>query len=394
MSFLSSFRDYGDLPKLWGRSFMPLAFVGRLPTSMIIIGVLTLITAVRGIGLAALMSAVLAISIGIFQPLVGKWTDRAGQRVPLLVLAPINAASLIALIFAQNAPVPVLTMVCALVGGSTVPVGGLMRVRWYPVARTPRSLASALSYETVADELNFVLGPAFVGLLASAFNPTLPIAITAGISALCITSLALHPSCPQRPEIRDDEAPAILTVARRVAVALAAMCCLGAFFGAMQTSTTAAATHFGSASTAGLIYSAMGAGAALTALGSVAIPERIDQRLRIGLGGLVMVGLTLLTPLAGSAPQLALILFFLGMGIGPASVAMFTLAGQLAPKGGDGVAMTAIGSANVVGVAAGAALAGKVLPHSLAGGFHLGTGAALAMAVVGLTAAVNHRRAR
>lgn len=396
MNVLSSFTSYKDLPRLWGGTFMPLAFVGRLPTSMIIIGVLTLVTSHHGIAAASISSAVLAIATGIGQPLIGKWTDSAGQRLPFLVLGPVNAGTLVTLIAVTVAGLPfaVVLGACALVGLTTVPVGALMRIRWYPVARTPKALSTALSYETVADELNFVLGPAVVGILASTISPEAPLIVTAVIGITCITGLGLHRSTPRKVVDPDPTtvAPSLWKIIAIIWAALFSMLCLGSYFGSMQTATTAAAEIFGSTSYAGLIYAAMGAGAAITALGAVAIPERISQGTRIGISGIALAILVPIAPLTNDPWQLAGVLFVLGLFIGPASVAMFTLASRLAPKGGDGVAMTALGAANVGGVAIGAAAAGQLLKSELAYGFWVAAASAFVMGVIGFVAAAKHTR--
>lgn len=373
---------------------MPLAFVGRLPTSMIIIGVLTLVTQHHGISAASISSAVLAIATGIGQPLIGQWTDRVGQRRPFLFLGPINAATLIGLVVVTEAGMAfgVVLAMCTLVGLTTTPVGALMRIRWYPVAKTPKTIATAMSYETVADELNFVLGPAIVGILATAISPSAPLIISAIIAASCVSSLGLHKSAPTTTSrVEGVPTPAMWRTVVLVSVALFSMLCLGSYFGAMQTSTTAAAEAFGSASYAGLIYSAMGAGAAITALGAVAIPERISQPTRIAISGIALAILVPVAPLTNSPWQLAGILFLLGLAIGPASVAMFTIASRRAPKGGDGVAMTALGAVNVGGVAIGAALAGQLQRQELAYAFWVAAASALVMGVIGLIASVRER---
>lgn len=394
MNVLSSFTSYRDLPRLWGGSFMPLAFIGRLPTSMIIIGVLTLVTRHHGVSSAAVSSAVLAIATGIGQPLIGQWTDRAGQRLPFLILGPVNAATLIGLVAVTELGQPFsdVLVFCALVGFTTTPVGALMRIRWYSVAKTPKTIATAMSYETVADELNFVLGPAIVGILATTLSPSTPLILSAVIAATCVTTLGVHRSAPTTSsKVEGTPSPALWRTVTLVAASLLAMLCLGSYFGSMQTSTTAAAEGFGSASYAGLIYAAMGAGAAITALSAVAIPEQISQPARIAISGIILAILVPIAPLTNSPWQLAGILFLLGLAIGPASVAMFTLASRRAPRGGDGVAMTALGAANVGGVAIGAALAGQLLKTELAYAFWVAAGSALVMGLIGLIAALRDR---
>ncbi|AZN29054.1 MFS transporter [Flaviflexus salsibiostraticola] len=394
MNVLSSFTSYKDLPRLWGPVFMPLGFVGRLPTSMIIIGVLTLVTHYHGIAEASISSAVLAIATGIGQPLIGQWTDRSGQRLPFLLLGPANAVLLTGLVIvnAADAPFWAVLVMCALVGVTTVPVGALMRVRWYSVARTPKALTTAMSYETVADEMNFVLGPAIVGILASAIAPEAPLIVSAVIAATCVTALGLHRSVPTLAQGESrKKAPTLARTFILVWAAVISMMFLGSYFGSMQTSTTAAAVSFGSASYAGLIYSAMGVGAAITALGAVAIPERISQGTRIFVSGVALALLIPLAPFAQTPWQLAGLLFVFGLAIGPASVAMFTLASRLAPKGGDGVAMTLLGATNVGGVAIGAASAGQLLKLDLAYGFWVASASGAVMGLIGLMAALRYR---
>ncbi len=340
---------------------------------MTVIGVLTLVTSVtQSVAPASLASAGLAIATGISSPLIGRLTDNYGQRLPLLVIAPANIIALCSLAFLISSSTPLwIIITCAVfVGLTTIPLGALARVRWYPITREQRELAAALSWESVADEMGFVFGPAIVGVLATALNPRAPLIVAALIVATCVIPFALSQfSVGPALHGTGEKAPSITKVILNVRTPLLAMLALGMFFGAAQTSVTAFAQYHGTPSSAGLIYATMGLGAAITALGSVGLPDKLTHTSRIVLGG---VGLTIGSIICVFAPTpvfLSLAVFLSGLAIGPVSVAIFTLAGARAPQGGDAVAVTALGSVNVLGVATSASVTGQIVGHSASYGF-------------------------
>ncbi|GAA1639635.1 MFS transporter [Georgenia ruanii] len=367
MSALHALGRYRDLPRLLGAPFLVVGFLARLPVAMVVLGVLTLVTSATGsVGEAGLASAALAVSTAVAGPLVGRWTDRRGQRLPLLLLTPVNAAALVALVVAARAGAAAagLCALCALVGLTNVPVGSLARVRWLGATSEPRVSGAALSYESMADELSFVLGPALVGVAAAAGSPEAPVLLAAALVAIFVTAFALHPSAgaadPRIRPLTPAAAPALPRVLRRVGPAVAGMACVGLFFGASQTAVTAFAAATGAPGRAGLIYALMGVGSAAMALAVVALPEGVTLRARLVVCGLGMAALSAAMTAATALGALAGLVLAVGLFVGPALVTLFTAAGRLAPPGATAVAMTALSSANVVGVALAAAVAGRL----------------------------------
>lgn len=394
---MNSFSGYKELPVLTSWGYIVTAFIGRMPTAMTVIGVLTLVTSVTGsVGKASLASASLAIATGIANPTIGRLTDKYGQRLPLLAIIPVNIVALLTLVFLIRADSAqwLIMALTAVIGATTAPVGALARVRWYPIAREPRQIAAAMSWESVADEMAFVLGPAAVGLLAAGISVRAPLIAAALIVATCVLPFALSRfSVGPSIDLNGDKAPAIRRVLFAVRTPLLAMLGLGMFFGAMQTAVTAFAHAAGTPGNAGLIYATMGLSAAITALGSVAFAERYTLVMRIVVGGLSIALAAALCILATDSLILAIIVFVCGLGIGPASVAIFTLVGQRAPRGGDAVAVTAIGSINVLGVAASSSITGQVVEQSVAGGFLIAAGCGLFMALAAFFTSVRQEPA-
>lgn len=400
----SAFRaltHYRALPALVGTTPLVIAALARAPYAMLPLGLMSAFTAASGsVAVGGTATATYAACMALASPLIGRWSDRAGQRLVLLVLAPIcilALASAVAVAHAGLHDIPMLA-VCALAGLASPPVGSFTRARWVARSPEPRVLAAAFSYESMVDEFTFVIGPVLVGLTSLA-APTLPLLTAAALIALFGIPFGLTAprTAVDRPaRTTDTTRPSILRVLATVSPAILAMTCVGTLFGSLQTATTARAAAAGTPGLGGLVYAAMGIGSALIALLVVLIPERITLPMRLVVTGL---GAASAIAVGATVPHLALLaatLFVAGLFIGTLMVTSFTLAERLSPEGGLSVAMTAMPAAITVGVAIGSALGGSA--SSAAGptaGMLVASGAAfLSLASPVLLALLPSRTAR
>ncbi len=434
---------YARLPLLAGRSFIPLGLFARLPLAMLTVGALTLVTAVTGsyaVGGAA--AGAVGIGSALGAPVLGVLADRLGQRGVLLVSAIANTVAIVALILAAYlipgvqdlaAAVPVLAV--AFVAGASCPqVGPLARVRW--MALTSRTsgrgagansadLDTALSYESTADELTFVLGPALVGILASLLAPWLPLALAAVLTVVLVPAFAVHPThhavvrtAPVRtarvrtarrrpagpavasaaglaPATAGDRHADARTAAQRVrtlaAVALPvlAMVCMGTFFGSTQTSLSSFSASFATSELAGLLYAAMGLSSAAAALSVAYWPRRLTVNVRWIACAALMAGFASLLLLPSTALPMVLVLLVLGLPVGPLMVTVFAMGGLVAPAGKLGTVMTALASGIVAGTALGSSIAGQLAQNfGYSTAFLVPVCAATALFLLGTAAAV------
>ena len=354
-------------------------------------------------------------------PVFGALADRLGQRRVLIVAALLNAAAVTALILAAYlvpdardlaAAAPVLA--AALIAGASCPqVGPLARVRWMALTSgRPGDLDTALSYESTADEITFVLGPALVGIIASLLSPWLPLAIAAVLTLALVPAFAVHPTHLAVPRTRRTQEPGIpaaaapsstaaaapsSTAARlRAAVAIAvpvlAMVCMGTFFGATQTSLSSFSAGFAGSELAGLLYAVMGLSSAAAALSVAYWPRRIGLRTRwLACAGL-MTALAPLLLLPDSLPPMIAVLLVLGLPVGPLMVTVFGIGGLVAPADGLGP-MTALASGIVAGTAIGSSVAGQLAQTAgYSTAFIVPVCAAGALFLLGAAAAVVLRR--
>ncbi|MBE9941160.1 MFS transporter, partial [Cellulosimicrobium cellulans] len=88
---------YARLPQLAGRAFLPVAFLARLPFSMLTIGTLLLVSSTTSsVALGGLASAATALGTALGGPTQGALADRVGQRRVLLVCVPVATVAVLA----------------------------------------------------------------------------------------------------------------------------------------------------------------------------------------------------------------------------------------------------------------------------------------------------------
>lgn len=389
--------DARSLARLTGLGYFPLAFVGRLPFAMMIVGVLTLVVSARGsVAEAGIVAAAAGIGTAICGPLSGALADRIGQRS---VLCIAGAASILAagalLLVAASAPLGVVALVATVVGGTTPQVAPFSRSRLVGLSgaaptesRRARALSLVMSYESAADEASFVLGPVFVGVLTATVAPWAPLVLSMLLTVAVVLPFALHPTAASVPASADADASGSIVPFRRsfpgeVRVLIVAALLVGAVFGALLTAVTAFMAERGHADYAGVVYGAMSLGAIAIALGTALIPRGFGLRARWIVFGVVALAACTGLLVVGTAPAVAAVLALAGVGVGATLVGIFSLGALAAPAGRSTTVLTTLQSALVVGQALAGAVGG-----ALAGGLGATAGFGLAAALAGAVLAV------
>jgi MFS family permease len=405
---------FARLPLLAGRAFIPLGLFARLPLAMLTVGTLTLVTSASGsYALGGMAAGAVGIGSALGAPVLGALADRRGQRPVLLLAALLNSIAVVALILAvggtaESPGIPAAVLAAAFLSGASCPqVGPLARVRWMALAaRGPgkdqaRDLDTALSYESTADEVTFVLGPALVGILASLLAPWLPLAVAVALTITLVPAFAVHRTHRAVPASRPATGNQVPAGSRSragrlpavVAVPVLAMVCMGTFFGSTQTALSSFSAGFAGSEAAGLLYAVMGLSSAVAALSVAYWPQRFGPARRWVLCAALMAALSLLLLLPTSMPAMVAALLILGLPVGPVMVTVFAVGGTIAPAGRLSTVMTALASGIVAGTALGSSLGGQLAEsHGYAAAFLVPVCAASALALLGAGAAVVLRR--
>ncbi len=400
-------RPYAEIFRIPGAwRFSAAAVIGRMPMSMFGLGTVLLISAATGkYGVAGTVSAVGSFGYAFTSPRIARLVDSRGQRRVLLPLLTVFTVATAMLIVAVELHLPTWAFFApGAIAGATMPsLGTMVRARWSVLLAGSPQLHAAFSFESVADELCFVIGPAAVTLLATEVFPasgviaaallcvlgTLWFAAQRGTEPVVVPPdrpAAGQPGQPGQPaRVRGAAAPGLVVL---VPVYLL----LGAMFVSIDLSTVAFAQHFGHKPLAGFILGTYALGSATGGLWYGSRQWRAAGEKRFAL--------TLTLTVLGVAtfwaqPNLVTLtcgIYLCGLTIAPTLIAGFSLLEAQAKPGRRTEAMSWLSSGIAVGVALGASVVGFVID---AHGPRLGYAfAALCGAASAATCLVGLRRLR
>lgn len=371
--------------------FTAAAFIARIPISMVALGIVLMVSELRGsYALAGIVAAAYTISSALLSPLGSRAVDRWGQMRVVRVLVVVHAVSLLLLAWATVADAGSFALVAlAIVSGSTQPAtGALVRARWAHVLGPDIRLRTAFAFEGVLDELIFVIGPPLATFLAVALSAPAPVVASAVLVSVGATLLLVQ---------RGTEPPA--TGARHtgsghplrrmgVPSVLVVLIAIGGVFGSIDVATVALADEAGQRAVAGLILAAYATGSMASALvlgarSGSASDDRLPRQLLFASLALVVVTLPLL--LRPSLLALGLLALLAGLAVSPVLITGFSLVEALVLPSqiteGLSWAISSIG----LGVAASAAGTGWLVDRAgPQAGFLVTLGSAVLVAAVAL----------
>jgi len=374
------------------RRFSAAGFVGRMPLSMMGIGVVTMVSQVTGrYGLAGALSATLALSGAALGPQVSRLVDRFGQRLVLRPASVVTVLAVSGLLLCAKYRAPDWTLfACAVAAGCMPSLGAMVRARWAAIYAGTPELHTAYALESVVDEMCFIFGPILsIGLCTVWFpeaGPLLAMVFLATGTFLLTAQRSTEPA-PHSQGLRGSGS-ALRSPGLRVLVTTFAA--TGAIFGAVDVSTLAFADEQGHKAAASLVLAVYSAGSCLAGVvfGLLKPKGRASSRFVLGI---CVMAVSMIPPLlVGNLSFLAVALFVSGLTIAPTMVTAMALVEQLVPRAKLTEGMTWTSTGLAVGVALGASLAGSVIDSSGARAAFVvpASGAALAAVV----AFLGHRR--
>ena len=368
-------RPYAEIFRIPGAwRFSAAAVIGRMPMSMFGHGTVLLISAATGkYGVAGAVSAVGSFGYAFTSPRMARLVDSRGQRRVLLPLLTVFAVATALLIVTVELQLPTWTFFIpgAIAGAAMPSLGTLVRARWSALLAGSPRLHAAFSFESVADELCFVIGPAAVTLLATEVFPASGVGVAALLCVLGTLWFAAHrgtepvvapPPRPAGPSGRPGRSARVRGAAAPGLVVLAPVyLLLGAMFVSVDLSTVAFAQHFGHKPLAGFILGTYALGSATGGLwyGSRQWRAPVEKRFALTLT-LTVLGVATFW----AQPNLVTLtcgIYLCGLAIAPTLISGFSLLEAQAKPGRRTEAMSWLSSGIAVGVAAGASVVGFVI---------------------------------
>ena len=362
----SSRPGYGQLLRTRGAwTFLLPGFAARQPFAMLTISLVLLVQHTTGsYGAAGAVAAVTGVSMALCAPYCGRLTDRYGQRAVLLpgvLVHALSGACLTALALA-HAPLWVLFVAAVPTGASVPQVGPMVRARWGVKLQGTPLMTTAAAFESVTDELTFVLGPLLATALCTTVAPAAGLltegALTLVGGLLFAAQKSTQPPAAAVAQERVQHASALSVPGVRVlAVTFLG---IGSVFGGMQVSLAAFSESIGKPGLNGVLYGVFAAGNMLSGVvcGALAWKSAPQRRLVIGYAALALTASGLWT--AHSAVVLAGLGLLVGMCIAPTLINGYTLVEDLVPAHVRTEAFTWLTGAVALGQAAAVTVAGQL----------------------------------
>ncbi|MFI9644821.1 MFS transporter [Streptomyces sp. NPDC052040] len=345
------------------KGFSAAGFLGRMPLSMMGIGVVTMVSQLTGrYGLAGALTATIALSAAVAGPQISRLVDRLGQRRvlrPATLFALTAAAGLLVAVH-LGGPDWVL-FVCAAGIGAVPSLGAMTRARWAALYGGTPQLHTAYSFESVVDEVCFIVGPIVSVGLSTAWFPEAGPLLAGCFLAVGVLWLTTQRATEPEPHPGDRRGSGSALRAPGLQVLVATFVATGAIFGAVDVVTVAFADERGHKAVASLVLALYAAGSCVAGLvfGLMRFTGSADRRWLLGICAMAVSMIPLL--LVGNLPFLAVALFVAGLSIAPTMITTMALIERHVPRAHLTEGMTWVSTGLAVGVAIGSSVAGWVI---------------------------------
>ncbi|WP_128374885.1 MFS transporter [Streptomyces cavernae] len=345
------------------RGFAAAGFVGRMPLSMMGIGVVTMISQLTGrYGLAGALSATIALSAALLGPQVSRLVDRYGQRRVLRPATLLALAAAGVLLFAAHYEWPDWVLFLCAAGVGFVPsLGAMVRARWAAIYQGTPHLHTAYSFESVVDEVCFIIGPIIsIGLSTTWFPEAGPL-LAGCFLVLGVFWLTAQRATEPVPHPREQHTGGSALRSAGLQVLVATFVATGAIFGAVDVVTVAFAEEQGHKAAASVVLAVYAAGSCVAGLvfGLLRFAGAPARRWLLGVCAMAVSMIPLL--LVGNLVFLAVALFVAGLSIAPTMITTMALVELHVPRAHLTEGMTWVSTGLAVGVALGSSVAGWVI---------------------------------
>ncbi|AXX21005.1 MFS transporter [Serratia marcescens] len=373
------------------KAFSSAGLIARLPISMTGIGIITMLSQVRGsYWLAGAVAATFAFSMALLAPQIARAADRYGQSRVLPYATGVSALALLLLLICTHYRAPDWTLfVFAALAGGMPSISAMVRARWSEIYRGTPQLHTAFSFESVLDEVAFIVGPPIaVGLSVALFPEAGPLAaallLVAGVSAFAWQKSTQPPVYP-----RNNQRQRAILAMPSMQILVLALIALGTIVGTVDVISVAFAEQQGQPAAASIVLSVYAGGSCLAGLifGAIKLPSPLPRQFLYAAFATALTTLPLLW--VHNVLTLAAAMFVAGLFFAPTMIVAMGLVERLVPPSRLTEGLTWMVTGLGVGVALGAALAGLAID---AVGIKAGFGVTLTAGLVVLLVAAGGYR--
>src|SRR5215210_600550 len=361
------------------------AFIGRLPLSMVGLGCVLLVASETGsYGYGGAVAAVGAGTTALAGPVLGRLADTHGQRrvlLPVLVVFVLSGAGFLAAV-KEDWPKIAVFVFAGVAGACIPPVSSMIRVRWTHLLRGSHRLPTALAMESVVDEFVFIVGPVLVTFLSTTGHATSGVVTAFALATVGSLLFAAQGRTEPPPGGHESRIGPSAMRTRGLRVLFVVGASVGAILGTLEIALVAFADEVGAKSMSGVLIAGLAVGSMASGIGWGTVHWRMPLRHRLAgvLALLTVCSIPLL--LVEDIWLMVPFVVLAGVAVSPSLISSFTLAEVLVPRSAVTEAFTWIGTALGLGVALGASVAGKVVDVSGANAAFLVATVAAAIAAI------------
>lgn len=380
---------YSKIFKISGtKAFSSAGLLARMPLSMTAIGIMTMLSQASGSYiLAGSVAATFTLTMALAAPQISKVVDRYGQSRVLPYVTAFSVFFMLLMLICVRFQAPNWALfLFAMLAGFTPSMPAIVRARWAEIYRGKPELHTAFSFESVLDEICFIIGPPIsVGLSIMVFPEAGPLAAAVFLS-MGITLFVLQKKTepPIYPISKINTGSTIKMFPMQILVLT--LLALGTVVGSIDIISIAFATEQGNTAAASIVLSAYAIGSCGAGLlfGTMKINTPLPKLFLYAALATAIAGFPLL--IVSTILTLSLAVLVAGAFVAPTMIIAMGLVESIVPKEKTTEGLTWMITGLFIGIACGAALAGWVVDFA---GITMAFGVTVLMGVLVLLVAIS-----
>ncbi|MEI2784794.1 MAG: MFS transporter [Candidatus Nanopelagicales bacterium] len=345
-------------------AFTSAGFVGRLPISMISLGIVLLeVSQGSSYAIAGTISASFAVAAAVGGPVVSGFVDRHGQHRILPMAVIVYSVFMVALLVALDADVPLSLVIPLAVGaGMSMPnLGALIRARWAYTVHDADGINVAYAWESILDEVVFVVGPPLATVLALQIHPTAALVVCVVLVIVGTAWLIPQRRTEPPPHGRLDRRGEFALRNPGMPFLFVAFIFIGGIFGSFEVVTVAFAQEQDVTRWTGALLAVYAFGSLLAGFTYGAMPSPRFHGRRMTQALTLMALVTVGFPLAPNAAVLAPIALLAGLSVSPVLISGTALVERIVPARQLTEAITWTSTGMALGIAIAAPVSGALI---------------------------------
>jgi MFS family permease len=277
---------YGAIFRVRGtKGFAAAAFIARLPVAMVPIGIVTMLSELRGeYWLAGAVAATVTLTNAAVAPQISRLVDRLGQFRLIVPTTTISVLAFVVLVIAAHRNWPAWTLFAAALPAAVMPsMSAMVRARWTELFRDRPELNTAFAFESAADELVYIAGASLSVGLSVALFPEAGILVSTLLLAAGTTVFVLQRRTEPPIRIADSGRNVSAIFLPPVQIITLILVFVGAIFATAEVSTVALTRDLGQPGTASLVIGLYAAGSFVVGvvIGALKVTRPLHRQLLV-----------------------------------------------------------------------------------------------------------------